>query len=352
MSRVVPVLPVPPVVPPRAGPLEARMAELTGRRVPFVKATVVRARRPASARPGDTALVLADGRIEGFVGGVCAEATVRVQALRTLRDGESLLLRISPEETADGTGEPVVEEGAVSVCNPCLSGGELEIFLEPLRPAPRVLVLGESPIARTLLDFGPALGYAISSVSGADVLGTPGAETLTGTQAVVIASHGRDEERALLSAVRAGVPYVGLVASPRRGAAVLAGLTHELDEEQRARVRTPAGLWIGARTPGEIALSILAEVVQAVRSPTAEAAVMEGTTAAAEATVAGPVTVTATDPVCGMEVAGSAATTPYSDAGGAGRQWFCCPSCREAYEKDPVRHTRARAAADTEAGAP
>ncbi|MFD6289847.1 XdhC family protein [Streptomyces sp. NPDC060205] len=339
MSRVVPVV---PVAPPRAGPLEARMAELTGRRVPFVKATVVRARRPASARPGDTALVLADGRIEGFVGGVCAEATVRVQALRTLRDGESLLLRISPEETADGTGEPVVEEGAVSVRNPCLSGGELEIFLEPLRPAPRVLVFGDSPIARSLLDFGPALGYAISSVSGADALGTPGAGAPAGPHAVVIASHGRDEERALLSAVRAGVPYVGLVASPRRGAAVLAGLAHELDEEQRARVRTPAGLWIGARTPGEIAVSILAEVIQAVRSPTA---------AAEEVRVGAPVTVTATDPVCGMEVAGSAGTTPYSDAGGAGRQWFCCPSCREAYEKDPARYATARAAAQTEAGA-
>ncbi|MGC5562458.1 XdhC family protein [Streptomyces sp. FR-108] len=349
MSRVVPavpVVPVVPVVPPRAGPLEARMAELTGRRVPFVKATVVRARRPASARPGDTALVLADGRIEGFVGGVCAEATVRVQALRTLRDGESLLLRISPEETADGTGEPVVEEGAVSVCNPCLSGGELEIFLEPLRPAPRVLVFGESPVARALLDFGPALGYAITPVSGADGSDPAGAGVPAGTRAVVIASHGRDEERVLLAAVRAGVPYVGLVAGPRRGAAVLAGLAHELEEEQRARVRTPAGLWIGARTPGEIAVSILAEVIQEVRSPVAEAPAAEG--ARGTAPLTDPVT--ATDPVCGMEVAGSAATTPYSEAGGAGRQWFCCPSCRETYEKDPVRYAKARTRAGTEAG--
>ncbi|WP_328498468.1 XdhC family protein [Streptomyces sp. NBC_00414] len=328
-----------PVAPPPPGMLEARMAELTGRHVPFVKATVVRARRPASARPGDTALVLADGRIEGFVGGVCAEATVRVQALRTLRSGESLLLRISPEETADGTGEPVVEEGAVSVSNPCLSGGELEIFLEPLRPAPRVLVFGESPIARAVLAFGPVLGYAITSVSGADVLG---AGTLAGTRAVVIASHGRDEERLLIAAVRAGVPYIGLVASPRRGAAVLAGLGPELDEEQRARVRTPAGLWIGARTPGEIALSILAEVVRAVRSPVPGADDAEGVEAAAVA-----VPVTAVDPVCGMEVAAAEAGTPYSDAGG-GRQWFCCAACREAYEKDPARY--ARAEAETGAG--
>ncbi|WP_413755568.1 XdhC family protein [Streptomyces sp. MMBL 11-3] len=337
--------PVGPVLPPPAGPLDARMAELADRRVPFVKATVVRVRRPASARPGDTALVLADGRIEGFVGGVCAEATVRVQALRTLRDGESLLLRISPREAADGAGEPVVEEGAVSVRNPCLSGGELEIFLEPLRPAPRVLVFGESPIARALLAFGPALGYGITPVPGAGALD---ADALVGAGAVVIASHGRDEERVLTAAVRAGVPYVGLVASPRRGAAVLTGLGHELDGEQRARVRTPAGLWIGARTPGEIALSILAEVVgvvRAVRAPqagTAEAAAEPAAeTEAAVTEAAAAVPVTAVDPVCGMEVAVSESATPYSDAGGAARHWFCGTACREAYEQDPARHAAA-----------
>ncbi|MFS8204064.1 XdhC family protein [Streptomyces sp. CWNU-52B] len=321
-----PTSPVGPVAPAPPGVLEARMAELTGHRVPFVKATVVRARRPAGARPGDTALVLADGRIEGFVGGVCAEATVRVQALRTLRSGESLLLRISPTETADGTGEPVVEDGAVSVSNPCLSGGELEIFLEPLRPVPRVLVFGESPVARAVLAFGPVLGYGITEASGA--------ESPDGAGAVVIASHGRDEEPVLLSALRAGVPYIGLVASPRRGAAVLAGLG--LDEEQRARVHTPAGLWIGARTPGEIAVSILAEVIGSVRSRSTETA-----------------PVTATDPVCGMEVAVLEAGTPYSDAGGGGRRWFCRTACREEYEKDPARYARAqpRAQADPEAGA-
>ncbi|MFD9325269.1 XdhC family protein [Streptomyces sp. NPDC060065] len=311
---------------PVAALLEARMAELTGRHVPFVKATVVRARRPASARPGDIALVLADGRIEGFVGGVCAEATVRVQALRTLRSGESLLLRISPEVTTDGTGEPVVEEGALLVANPCLSGGELEIFLEPLRPAPRVVVVGDSPIARSVAALGPALGYDITS-AGVDGI-TP--DSLAGTQAVVIASHGRGEEPVLLSAVRAEVPYIGLVASPRRGAAVLAGL--DLDPGQRARIRTPAGLWIGARTPGEVAVSILAEVIQAVggRSPETEEA------------AAGVAAMAAVDPVCGMTVA-VADDTPYSEAGGGDRRWFCCTGCRAAYEKDPARYPEADA---------
>lgn len=310
--------------------LDARIAELTARHVPFVRATVVRARRPASARPGDTAVVLADGRIEGFVGGVCAEATVRAQALRTLASGEALLLRISPEaaeEGASGGTEP--EEGALSLRNPCLSGGELEIFLEPRRPVPRVLVLGETPIARALTGFGTPLGY--------EVTGPPAdgftEESLSGVHAVVVASHGRDEEAALTAAVRAGVPYVGLVASPRRGAAVVAGL--DLTPEQRDAVRTPAGLWIGARTPGEVALSILAEVVVSVRDGgIREDRIRE------DGTAPRPAPPTAPDPVCGMTVA-AAPDTPYSDAGGE-RRWFCCAGCRTAFEADPARYTGAR----------
>ncbi|WUD71443.1 XdhC family protein [Streptomyces sp. NBC_00510] len=312
--------------------LDARIAELTARHVPFVRATVVRARRPASARPGDTAVVLEDGRIEGFVGGVCAEATVRAQALRTLASGEALLLRISPEAADEGAGvEPEAEDGALSLRNPCLSGGELEIFLEPRRPVPRVLVLGDTPIARALTGFGPALGY--------EVAGPPAGgfttQSLSGVRAVVVASHGRDEEAALTAAVRAGVPYVGLVASPRRGAAVVGGL--DLTREQQDAVRTPAGLWIGARTPGEIALSILAEVVASVRGG-------EGTQSAApvgEPPAAGePAPPTALDPVCGMTVA-AVPDTPHSDAGGE-RRWFCCAGCRTAFEADPARYAEAR----------
>ncbi|MFF7674665.1 XdhC family protein [Actinacidiphila glaucinigra] len=311
---------------------DARIAELTARHVPFVRATVVRARRPASARPGDTAVVLEDGRIEGFVGGVCAEATVRAQALRTLASGEALLLRISPEAAEEGAaGEAEAVEGALSLRNPCLSGGELEIFLEPRRPVPRVLVLGETPIARALTGFGPVLGYEVAGPPA----GGFAAESLAGVHAVVVASHGRDEEAALTAAVRAGVPYVGLVASPRRGAAVVGGL--DLTREQRDAVRTPAGLWIGARTPGEIALSILAEVVASVRG-------RDGARSAAP--VGGPAATgrpeprTAPDPVCGMTVA-AVPGTPYSDAGGE-RRWFCCEGCRTAFEADPGRYAEAR----------
>jgi xanthine dehydrogenase accessory factor len=216
--------------------------ELRRRRVAFVHAQVVLAQRPTSARPGDSAIVLADGTMHGFVGGECAESTVRAQALAVLDSGEPVLLRISP--TAE---DPV--PGKVMAHNPCLSGGTVEIFLEPHRPTPLVAVFGESPIAHALIAVGEALGYELLAVDAVPA----------GATAVVVASHGRDETAVLTSALQADVEYVGLVASPTRGAAVVGAL--DVDDELRARVVTPAGLDIGATTPAEVALSILADIV-------------------------------------------------------------------------------------------
>jgi xanthine dehydrogenase accessory factor len=233
---------------------QARRADaLIEERVPFVEATVVRARRPASVRPGATALVLGDGRIDGFVGGACAEESVRLHALRALETGEALLLRIEPDR-----GEGDATEGAVTVHNPCVSGGGLEIFLEPRLPAARVHVVGDTPIALALGELGRDLGYDMAPHAGGDL------ELAPDDLAVVVASHGRDEERALAAALAAGVSYVGLVASRTRGEAVVTAL--DVGDEDRARVHTPAGLDIGARTPHEIALAILAEIVAARRA--------------------------------------------------------------------------------------
>src|SRR5436190_18242988 len=187
-----------------------RADELTAARKPFVTAIVVRAQRPSSVTAGDSAVIHPDGTIEGFVGGACAETSVRLHALRVLETGEPLVLRIVP---GDGSGP--AEEGAVTVQNPCLSGGALEIFLEPRLPAPRVGVVGDTPIALALVSLGERLGYEVSIDRLDDDVG------------LVVASHGRDEEDSLERALRSGVPYVGLVASRKRGAAVL--------EELRAR---------------------------------------------------------------------------------------------------------------------
>ncbi len=304
--------------------LLVRAEELRTRRTPFVLATVVRAQRPTSAKAGDTALVLPDGTLDGFVGGTCAESTVRTEGLRLLASGESTLLRITPAPTAaEVSAAPDAgsdDDGLVVVANPCLSGGSLDIFLEAVLPPPLVVVFGDAPVARALASVGAAAGYAVVPTT------EPDAPIPADAGGVVVASHGRHEEQVLTAAVRAGVPYVALVASRRRGTAVLAGL--DLTDDERARVRSPAGLDIGARTAPEIALSIRAEIVAG--RPRTRAA-------AAHPAAAAPEAIVAVDPVCGMEVA-AVASTP--QATHAGRTWyFCGPGCRSAFADAPERYT-------------
>jgi xanthine dehydrogenase accessory factor len=275
-----------------------RVAQLVADRVPFVTATVVRAAKPTSVRPGDAAVVLSDGTIDGFVGGVCAQASVRLHAARALETGEAVLLRLLP-----GTGDDDVADGVVIAHNPCLSGGSFEIFLDPQLAAPRVIVVGETPIARAVAEVARAAGYAV----GLD------AEPEASDAAVVVASHGDDHEaEALTRALGAGVGYVALVASPKRGAAVLEAL--DVDAALKPQVHTPAGLDIGARSPADIAISILAEMI-------------------AERTTHGPApvpeTTTAIDPVCGMQVV-AGESTPNLCVGNE-RVYFCCEGCMTTY---------------------
>jgi xanthine dehydrogenase accessory factor len=299
------------------GELADRAGQLAQDRVPFVIATVVGARRPTSVRPGDSAVVLQDGTIEGFVGGVCAESTVRLYSLRVLETGEPLLLRLVPGDGETGTEGPV--EGAVVEHNPCLSGGSLEIFLEPQLPAARIVVIGSAPIATALARLARAADYEVTNAEADD------GQALASAAAVIVAAHGSGEERVLSVALAAGVPYVALVASATRGAAVRAEL--DVPEDLRAQLHTPAGLSIGADTPAEIAISILAELV-------AERHAHPDRGARANATVA-PV-VSGVDPVCGMTVAVTAATL-HLDVDGE-RVFFCCEHCRDVYAEQHAEH--------------
>jgi xanthine dehydrogenase accessory factor len=279
-----------------------RMERLTAERVPFVTATVVRAAKPTSVRPGDSALVLADGTIDGFVGGVCAQASVRLYAARALETGEALLLRLLP----GGTEDEDVRDGVIVAHNPCLSGGSLEIFLEPHTAPPRIVVAGDTPIARALETVGRAAGYEVERVTAGEV------RPQASDAALIVASHGDGEEAALARALELGVGYVGLVASTKRGAAVVESL--DAPDALRAEIRTPAGLDIGARAPADVAIAILAELVaQRTAQPPVDA----------------PAPAVATDPVCGMEVAVSESSV-HLDAGGE-RVYFCCEGCRSTY---------------------
>jgi len=300
-----------------------RAAELAAEGTAFVTATVVRAQRPTSVRAGDVALVLGDGTIEGFVGGVCAQQSVRVYALKALETEEALLLRIVPDgpvgEDPDTGREIAVEEGAVTAQNPCLSGGAIEIFLEPMVPAPRVLVVGDTPIAAALAALGAELDLSIVPVSD----GSP--EPGPGDLALVVAAHGRDELHTLRQGLQAGLPYIGLVASHKRGAGVLADLRADgVPETQLALIDVPAGIDIGSRTPPEIALSILATIVRVRRG---EHAAAPGNTQIA---VAAPASTLAVDPICGMTVAAVPGTPSLEHEGEI--VYFCCDGCKAKFE--------------------
>jgi xanthine dehydrogenase accessory factor len=280
--------------------LTRRAQELTEAGEPFATATVVRVQRPTSAKVGNAALVLSDGTIEGFVGGDCAEESVRTYALKAIEGAEPMLLRIVPFG-----GEE--ERGVVTVQNPCLSGGMIEVFLEPVVGAPRVFVEGDMPIAHALSRLGAQVGLEMVGVAGGDF--EPGPRDL----ALVVAGHGREELPALRTGLEAGLPYVGLVASRRRGQGVIGELRSDgVPDELLARIDTPAGLDIGARTPEEIAVSILGRIIEVRRAKMID-----------------PPAPTAVDPICGMTVTVTAATLRLEHDGAP--VYFCGEGCKAAF---------------------
>ena len=314
-----------------------RARELAAEGTAFVTATVVRAQRPTSVKAGDVALVVGDGTIEGFVGGVCAQQSVRVYALKAIQTEEALLLRIVPDGPVGedpGTGlEVSIEEGVVTAQNPCLSGGAIEIFLEPVLPAPRVLVVGDTPIAAAVLSLGVELGLDVVAVDG----GAP--DPSPSDLALVVAGHGRDELHTLRRGLEMGVPYVGLVASHKRGAGVLDELRGDgVPDEHLELIDVPAGIDIGARAPAEIALSILAQIVAVRRGKRAGVPdrVKVPASPSAPSSTAPPLAV---DPICGMTVAAVAGTPSVQYDGET--VYFCCEGCAAKFQ---AQHEHALAA--------
>ena len=304
----------------RSDALARRAEELAAQGAAFVTATVVRAQRPTSARAGNVALVLSDGTVDGFVGGVCAEHSVRQYAVKAMKSGEPLLLRILPTAGADVDGEQEIkEDGAVTVQNTCLSGGAIEVFLEPVLPAPRVHVVGSTPIAAALERSGPELGLDIVAAYDAPP------DLREGDLALVVAAHGKGEIDALRRGLEAGLPYVGLVASHRRGGSLVEELHADgVSDEHLARLECPAGIAIAARTPAEIAVSILARIIQTRRGGSYEPPLVAPKTDS-------PPTF-AVDPICGMTVMAEP-STPHVEHEGA-TVYFCCEGCKTKFQQE------------------
>jgi xanthine dehydrogenase accessory factor len=267
-----------------------RAGQLAARGEAFALATVVDVVRPSSARRGDRALVNADGTIEGWVGGACSEPVVVGEALGALADGEPRLVRIGPEDSG------------------CASEGTVEVFVEPQLPAPLLAVVGDGPVAQVLVELAARIGWRL----------TP--EVEESVDAVVVATMGHGDEETLARALRTGADYIGLVASAKRAATVLAALEASgFDDAALVRVRSPAGLDLGPLRQEEIAVAILAELVSWRHTR--------------EAPATPPVE--AVDPVCGMTVVeGSGERAVHAGV----TYWFCGAGCRRRFEDEPARY--------------
>jgi xanthine dehydrogenase accessory factor len=309
---------------------------------PFVIATVVRAEKPTSAKVGAKAIITDDGTLSGWIGGSCAEPTVKREAKKALQDGLPRLIRLCPPEKM---GE-APQEGVIEIPLTCISGGTLEIYIEPQLAQPHLVVIGHLATAEALVSLGKGLGWRVS-LMGLDVTRElfPSADhifdnldfsqlAITQNTHIVVASHGNYDEDMLVAALQSQAPYVALIASKTRAIAILQYL-HEasLTHEQIARLKYPAGLDFGAVTPEEIALSILAEIIQRRRK--GELATQHAETDLTIQVIPEE-SREAQDPVCGMmvEIANAHFTSEYGEK----TYYFCAAGCKRSFDKEPGRY--------------
>jgi xanthine dehydrogenase accessory factor len=307
----------------------------------YAIATVVGRAAPVSSHLGDRAIVYADGRMEGFVGGSCSREIIRNHALEALRTGEPRLVRVRPEAT-----EILKTRDAVTVPMGCSSQGAVDVYIEPHLPKRRLLLAGFTPVCDALAQVAPFLDFSVARFVDDDELRdlsgrTSDASTIENLAsyvadldddacargAAIVASQGQYDQPALATVLSRDFGFVGLLASRKRAASVMQLLAHGgVPPERIARVRSPAGLPIGARKPAEVAVSILAEIV----------AVRTGEREREDDRPAGEVAV---DPVCGMEVAVAAARYVTHEAGSA--YYFCSAHCRAAFTAEPAQFASA-----------
>lgn len=310
-----------------------KAAELARRGEPFALATVVARKAPISAEVGDAALIGRDGSFHGWVGGSCTRPVVAEQALLALTDGRPRRVVLDPEARAPEG------EGVFVFPMTCHSGGRVEIHIQPVLPAPQLLVFGVSPAARALARLAHAMGYRVTGVDPrADATAFPGMAVASEPGAVarekggaplfaVVATQGEWDEAAVLAALAHEPDYLAVVASKKRFAEMRGVLLAKASSASVERIRNPAGLDLGARLPEEVAVSILAQIIQERRA----AAAAQPSAKAEQAE--------AVDPVCGMTVKVPEMAPRAEHKGRA--YFFCCGGCKERFVASPEKYLAA-----------
>jgi xanthine dehydrogenase accessory factor len=312
----------------------SRATALRSAERPFAMAIVIRFQPPVSGKPGDKAIVEADGRIWGWVGGGCVQPLVIQEALKAIEEGNPRLVRIAPSSSSK------TDEGTINYPMTCHGGGALEIYIEPVLSKPQILIIGRSAVAQTLCHLGKEVGYRITIVGGgASRENFPEADivadeldlqrlTITPDTYVVVSTQGDRDEEALEQASRTNARYIAFVASEVKARKVFDFLAEKgIPHDRLSRIRSPAGLYLGVLRPEEIAVSILAEIVQIRKSGNALAQQKENGGSRLEESAA-------KDPVCGMPVDQN--LTKYVSDHRGKIYYFCCAGCKQAFDAQPA----------------
>jgi xanthine dehydrogenase accessory factor len=280
---------------------------------PFVVALVVNYKAPISGKPGDRAIVTDDGELWGWVAGGCSQGIIVEQALSVLRSGSPKMIRITPEP--DESNDEIMKHKMT-----CHSGGTLDVYLEPVIPQPQVVILGTSAVAEKMGALGQALGYQI--LTRLDITKLTNPENTF----IVVSTQGDGDESALEQALAFRPAYLGFVASKKKAEAVKNILSDRgISDEQLSMIKAPAGLDIKARSPGDIALSIYAEIVMTLQKEKTAGEQVEP-----------PEIEKALDPICGMQVTIENAKHILDHRGT--KYYFCCEGCKDTFSREPEKY--------------
>ncbi|MEZ4887016.1 MAG: XdhC family protein [Chitinophagales bacterium] len=299
---------------------------------PFAIAFVVSREIPSSGKPGDKAVITKDGTITGWIGGGCTKGIVLKEALDAIKDGKPRLVKISP----DGQ----VESKAGVMCYPmvCHSGGAVELYIEPVLPKPQLLIMGKSNVAMALARLGKGMDYpVVVAAKSVDSEGFEGVNRIiegelkvsdvNANTCIVVCTQGENDEDALEQALQSNAEYVSFVASRRKASAIFHTLRQRgIPLEQLERVKSPAGLNINAKLPEEVAISILAEIVQFIREERVEISTSKND-------VSSDLFI---NPVCNVPVQKSSAkhVINFNEKD----YYFCCDGCKVAFEREPEKY--------------
>jgi xanthine dehydrogenase accessory factor len=321
-----------------------RAGELARSGETFALATVVWRQGPSSGKQGSRAIITADGEIDGWIGGACAEPAVIREAKQVMADGSPRLLLLGSPDQFGQLVAAGVPDGMTVVPISCQSEGALQVYIEPVLPVPHLVIVGSSPMTRTLAELARALDWRTDLVSTAEFTAASVAGHGAGERSmVVVATQGHGDEEMIERAAALRPAYLGLVASRKRGEAVLGYLAERgVPQDQLDRVHAPAGLDLGKTSHEEMAVAILAELVRLRASgalPAAGARHRDQAHQPERQPMRQLKLAEAVDPVCGMTVTPNASTLHLEHDGVT--YFFCCSGCHRAFNDNPAAYAKA-----------